>query len=55
METKEEDKDKQENFFKKPIFWFNLMVIILFVIGFVGERIDRQYKAQISKDFKRPR
>ncbi len=51
----EEEKDKQENFFKKPIFWFNLMVIILFVIGFVGERIDRQYKAQISKDFKRPR
>lgn len=51
----EEKKDKQENFFKKPIFWFNLMVIILFVIGFVGERIDRQYKAQISKDFKRPR
>ncbi len=34
----EEKKDKQENFFKKPIFWFNLMVIILFVIGFVGER-----------------
>ncbi|GAA7318990.1 hypothetical protein HpCK60_08470 [Helicobacter pylori] len=51
----EEEKDKQENFFKKPIFWFNLMVIILFVIGFVGERIDGQYKAQISKDFKRPR
>ncbi|GHP76395.1 hypothetical protein VN0240_06140 [Helicobacter pylori] len=51
----EEKKDKQENFFKKPIFWFNLMVIILFVIGFVGERIDGQYKAQISKDFKRPR
>ncbi|GAA8588034.1 hypothetical protein KYTH43_10010 [Helicobacter pylori] len=51
----EEKKDKQENFFKKLIFWFNLMVIILFVIGFVGERIDRQYKAQISKDFKRPR
>ncbi|WP_231208144.1 hypothetical protein [Helicobacter pylori] len=51
----EEEKDKQENFFKKPIFWFNLMVTILFVIGFVGERIDRQYKAQISKDFKRPR
>ncbi|UOS41215.1 hypothetical protein MPF84_00080 [Helicobacter pylori] len=51
----EEKKDKQENFFKKPIFWFNLMVIILFVIGFVGERIDRQYKAHISKDFKRPR
>ncbi|GAA9946749.1 hypothetical protein VN0905_02280 [Helicobacter pylori] len=51
----EEKKDKQENFFKKPIFWFNLMVIILFVIGFVGERIDRQYKAQISEDFKRPR
>ncbi|WP_231265014.1 hypothetical protein [Helicobacter pylori] len=51
----EEKKDKQENFFKKPIFWFNLMVIILFVIGFVGERIDGQYKVQISKDFKRPR
>ncbi|GAA7498469.1 hypothetical protein HpBHB23_00770 [Helicobacter pylori] len=51
----EEKKDKQENFFKKPIFWFNLIVTILFVIGFVGERIDRQYKAQISKDFKRPR
>ncbi|GHR62156.1 hypothetical protein JP0103_03120 [Helicobacter pylori] len=50
-----EEKDKQENFFKKLIFWFNLMVIILFVIGFVGERIDGQYKAQISKDFKRPR
>ncbi|UOS34204.1 hypothetical protein MPG16_00075 [Helicobacter pylori] len=33
----EEKKDKQENFFKKPIFWFNLMVIILFVIGFFGE------------------
>lgn len=35
-----EEKDKQENFFKKPkkpIFWFNLMVTILFVIGFVGE------------------
>lgn len=51
----EEKKDKQENFFKKLIFWFNLMVIILFVIGFVGERIDGQYKAHISKDFKRPR
>ncbi|GAA9080255.1 hypothetical protein Taitung45_04230 [Helicobacter pylori] len=33
----EEKKDKQENFFKKLIFWFNLMVIILFVIGFFGE------------------
>ncbi len=35
-----EKKDKQENFCKKPkkpIFWFNLMVTILFVIGFVGE------------------
>ncbi|WP_139549094.1 hypothetical protein [Helicobacter pylori] len=32
-----EEKDKQENFFKKPIFWFNIMVTILFVIGFVGE------------------
>ncbi len=32
-----EKKDKQENFFKKPIFWFNLMVTILFVIGFCGE------------------
>ncbi|MCH4601093.1 hypothetical protein [Helicobacter pylori] len=32
-----EKKDKQENFFKKPIFWFNLMVTILFVIGFFGE------------------
>ncbi|GAA9216107.1 hypothetical protein BTM374_05100 [Helicobacter pylori] len=31
-----EEKDKQENF-KKPIFWFNLMVTILFVIGFFGE------------------
>ncbi len=51
----EEKKDKQENFFKKLIFWFNLIVTILFVIGFVGERIDGQYKAQISKDFKRPR
>ncbi len=50
-----EKRDKQENFFKKLIFWFNLMVTTLFVIGFVGERIDRQYKAQISKDFKRPR
>ncbi len=44
-----EEKDK------KSIFWFNLIVTILFVIGFVGERIDRQYKAQISKDFKKPR
>ncbi|GAA9745123.1 hypothetical protein VN0142_06700 [Helicobacter pylori] len=33
----EEKKDKQENFFKKLIFWFNLMVTILFVIGFFGE------------------
>lgn len=33
----EEEKDKQENFFKKPIFWLNLIVIILFVIGFFGE------------------
>ncbi|GAA8402634.1 hypothetical protein HpDR45_04550 [Helicobacter pylori] len=32
-----EKKDKQEKFFKKPIFWFNLMVTILFVIGFCGE------------------
>ncbi|MGL2891137.1 hypothetical protein ACQKAR_02760 [Helicobacter pylori] len=32
-----EKKDKQEIFFKKPIFWFNLMVTILFMIGFVGE------------------
>ncbi|GAA9212850.1 hypothetical protein BTM418_06690 [Helicobacter pylori] len=31
-----EKKDKQENF-KKPIFWFNLMVTILFMIGFFGE------------------
>ncbi len=54
-EESKEEKDKQENFFKKPIFWFNLVVIILFVIGFVGERIDGQYKAHISKDFKRPR
>ncbi|GAA8175059.1 hypothetical protein HpKG121_03380 [Helicobacter pylori] len=54
-EESKEEKDKQENFFKKPIFWFNLVVIIIFVIGFVGERIDGQYKAHISKDFKRPR
>lgn len=32
-----EKKDKQENFFKKPIFWFNLIVTILLVIGFCGE------------------
>ncbi|MGL2719451.1 hypothetical protein ACQJ7Y_01095 [Helicobacter pylori] len=32
-----EKKDKQENFCKKPMFWFNLMITILFVIGFVGE------------------
>ncbi|WP_241894712.1 hypothetical protein [Helicobacter pylori] len=32
-----EKKDEQENFFKKPIFWFNLMVTILLMIGFVGE------------------
>lgn len=39
-EKDKEEKDKQENFFKKPkkpIFWFNLMVTILLVIGFVGE------------------
>ncbi|GHR90646.1 hypothetical protein VN1279_04090 [Helicobacter pylori] len=36
-EESKEKKDKQENFFKKPIFWFNLMVTILLVIGFVGE------------------
>ncbi|MFP6210098.1 hypothetical protein ACLGDN_01870 [Helicobacter pylori] len=33
----EEKKDKQENFCKKPIFWFNLMVTILLVIGFCGK------------------
>lgn len=32
-----EKKDKQENFCKKPMFWFNLIVTILFVIGFCGE------------------
>lgn len=32
-----EKKDKQENFCKKPMFWFNLIVTILLVIGFVGE------------------
>ncbi len=32
-----EKKDKQEIFFKKPIFWFNLMVTILFMVGFFGE------------------
>ncbi|MFP6133731.1 hypothetical protein ACLGAI_00410 [Helicobacter pylori] len=32
-----EEKDKQENFCKKPIFWFNLIVTILLVIGFCGE------------------
>ncbi|GAA9840446.1 hypothetical protein VN0563_00770 [Helicobacter pylori] len=32
-----EERDKQENFFKKTYFWFNLMVTILFVIGFFGE------------------
>ncbi len=32
-----ERKDTQENFCKKSIFWFNLMVTILFVIGFCGE------------------
>lgn len=32
-----EEKDKEENFCKKFMFWFNLIVIILFVIGFCGE------------------
>lgn len=32
-----EKKDKQENFCKKPMFWFNLIVTILLVIGFCGE------------------
>ncbi|MCQ2936979.1 hypothetical protein JT120_01265 [Helicobacter pylori] len=32
-----EEKDKQENFCKKPMFWFNLIVTILLVIGFCGE------------------
>ncbi|GAA7254367.1 hypothetical protein JP0040_00790 [Helicobacter pylori] len=36
-EESKREKDKQENFFKKPIFWFNLMVTILFMIGFFGE------------------
>ncbi len=31
-----EQKDEQENFCKKPMFWFNLIVTILFVIGFCG-------------------
>ncbi|GAA7674470.1 hypothetical protein JP0148_02280 [Helicobacter pylori] len=36
-EESKREKYKQENFFKKPIFWFNLMVTILFMIGFFGE------------------
>lgn len=45
-----EKKDKQENFCKKPMFWFNLIVTILFVIGFCGElhiiqRLVSIYKA----------
>ncbi|WRG66884.1 hypothetical protein E5E31_07185 [Helicobacter pylori] len=32
-----EKKDEQENFCKKPMFWFNLIVTILLVIGFCGE------------------
>lgn len=45
-----EKKEKQENFCKKPMFWFNLIVTILFVIGFCGElhiiqRLVSIYKA----------
>ncbi|EMH35432.1 hypothetical protein HMPREF1426_00647 [Helicobacter pylori GAM80Ai] len=30
-------KKINKKFLQKPMFWFNLIVTILFVIGFVGE------------------